>query len=492
MKKVIVIIVSLMLIVSPVYALNSEGVIYDNGTSGSNATNVNDALNDLYSKLNNKQTEINNIKKIGNATSDKILSGYTAYVKGNTITGSIPSKGTTTYTPGVTNQTIASGQYISGAQTIKGDANLIAGNIAKGKSIFGVNGSYTSDANAVAGNILSGKTAYVNGSKITGSMPSRSNSGNVAQDKAWLYSNRVYFGLETGYYPSSTYGGMTGVSERYITYESLAKTIGLTANKLISGNTILGVSGSIPSKGATTYTPGVSNQTIASGQYLSGAQTIKGDANLVAGNIAKGKSIFGVSGTYTSDANAVAGNILSGKTAYVNGSKITGTISSKSAATYTPGVSNQTISSGYYLSGTQTIKGDSNLLASNIAKGKTIFGVSGTYTGDSSSFGVTDSVVTFGDSNTNLSLIFGKRNNSSVNANYIKASELRTSPYVTDLIEVDYNVTNTQSYTIKFKKNCKLSGRTEGGTIYDNTSFTSGSTLKWGYTVRVMFFIIAA
>ena len=300
MKKVLSIIVSLMLIVSPVYALDSEGVIYDNSTSGSSATNVNDALNDLYSKLNEKQTEINNIKNIGNATSDKILSGYTAYVKGNTITGSIPSKGATTYTPGTSNQTIASGQYLSGAQTIKGDSNLVASNIAKGKSIFGISGTYTSDANAVAGNILSGKTAYVNGSKITGSMPSRSANGNVAQDKAWLYSNRVYFGVETGYYPSANYGGMTGVSERYITYESLAKIIGLTADKLITGNTILGITGSIPSKGAATYTPGTSNQTIASGQYLSGAQTIKGDANLVAGNIVKGKTIFGVTGTYTS------------------------------------------------------------------------------------------------------------------------------------------------------------------------------------------------
>ena len=224
MKKVLSIIVSLMLIVSPVYALDSEGVIYDNSTSGSSATNVNDALNDLYSKLNEKQTEINNIKNIGNATSDKILSGYTAYVKGNTITGSIPSKGATTYTPGTVNQTIASGQYLSGAQTIKGDANLVAANIAKGKSIFGISGTYTSDANAVAGNILSGKTAYVNGNKITGS---------------------------------------------------------------------------IPSKGAATYTPGTSNQTIASGQYLSGTQTIKGDANLIASNIKKGVSIFGVTGTST-------------------------------------------------------------------------------------------------------------------------------------------------------------------------------------------------
>ena len=48
------------------------------------------------------------------------------------------------------------------------DANLVAENIAKGKSILGRNGSYTSDADATASDIAFGKTAYVNGEKITG------------------------------------------------------------------------------------------------------------------------------------------------------------------------------------------------------------------------------------------------------------------------------------------------------------------------------------
>lgn len=62
-------------------------------------------------------------------------------------------------------------------------------------------------------------------------------------------------------------------------------------------------------------------------------------------------------------------------------------VTKKSAATYTPGTSDQSIASGQYLNGTQTIKGDSNLTAANIKSGVNIFGVTGTYAGGGSSGG---------------------------------------------------------------------------------------------------------
>ena len=94
----------------------------------------------------------------------------------------------------------------------------------------------------------------------------------------------------------------------------------------------------------------------------------------------------------TSDANAAAGDMLNNKTAYVNGSKITGNIQSKAAATYTPSGSAQSIASGQYLSGAQTIEAVvcSNLTAANIAQGVTV--KIGTATDDDSVASVTGSL----------------------------------------------------------------------------------------------------
>ena len=127
------------------------------------------------------------------------------------------------------------------------------------------------------------------------------------------------------------------------------------------------VGSGVTKKAATTYTPGTSNQTIGANQYLSGAQTIKGDSNLVAGNIRSGVSIFGVTGTVVA---ASSPNLQT--------------------KTVTPRTSSQTVKpdSGYVLE-TISVSGDANLVSGNIISGKTIFGVSGSvviqryYTGSS-------------------------------------------------------------------------------------------------------------
>lgn len=94
------------------------------------------------------------------AVASDILSGKTAYVKDVKVTGTIPSKAAATITPSASDQTIAAGTYLSGAQTIAGDADLVASNIKKGINIFGVDGSY--DAVELNFDVVSGTTEPAN------------------------------------------------------------------------------------------------------------------------------------------------------------------------------------------------------------------------------------------------------------------------------------------------------------------------------------------
>lgn len=76
------------------------------------------------------------------ATESDALEGKTFYANGEKKTGNIPTVGSRTFTPMRIDTIISKGRYLAGPQTIKGDANLVAGNIKSGVSIFGVAGTY--------------------------------------------------------------------------------------------------------------------------------------------------------------------------------------------------------------------------------------------------------------------------------------------------------------------------------------------------------------
>lgn len=120
--------------------------------------------------------------------------------------------------------------------------------------------------------------------------------------------------------------------------------------------------------------------------------------NLLPNNIKAGVKVGGkkasLTGTFTSDANAQSSHILSGRSAYVNGAKVNGTIPIQSgdASSDQAWAINRTawsdgnlffgVRNGYYLNGVNWIRAhDPAFVASNIKKGTTMWGITGSFEG---------------------------------------------------------------------------------------------------------------
>lgn len=158
------------------------------------ATNVEDALAELFTNASNGKTaiasavtgmgvaasgsdtfaqlatKITDISDDANADVAQILTGYSGYSGGTKKIGVMANRGAVTITPTTANQFISAG-YHNGAGMVVGDADLAAGNIKNGVNIFNVIGTFANDATAAASDLLAGKTAYSGANKFTGTRP---------------------------------------------------------------------------------------------------------------------------------------------------------------------------------------------------------------------------------------------------------------------------------------------------------------------------------
>lgn len=159
--------------------------------------------------------------------------------------------------------------------------------------------SVTNTTGYITGGTKNGTAVTVNASELVSGTYPVDSSG--TKDITNYASISVPSGSATA--PSSIAGTAatisTGTNTLTLT-KSVSVTPSVTAGYISSGtarNSSVSLTASVPTKAAATITPSTTNQTIAAGTYLTGAQTIAGDADLVASNIISTANIFGVQGS---------------------------------------------------------------------------------------------------------------------------------------------------------------------------------------------------
>ena len=246
----------------------------------------------------------------------------------------------------------------------------------------------TSDATATPDDMREGTTAYVNGEKVTGTIPLWNGINWDTPAAIWDSENKRL--TLRGSLNARRMIKKDSISTMHCTGDKLgdATAADVAEGKTFTSSAGLKVTGtakaSTPTLQSKTVTPSTSQQIITPDSGYDGLSSVTVESMPMASLSTPTLSV--------DSAGKITATVKQTEAGYVEaGSKSsTKQLTTKGAATITPGTSDQTIASGTYLTGAQTVKGDANLIAGNIKKGVSIFGVAGSFEGSGGSSGSSD------------------------------------------------------------------------------------------------------
>ena len=281
----------------------SDVLIAVKGGGGVSSDELTATANDLLkgktavTSDSNDEAVAGTLELTGNATDSQVLVGNTYYSTDAKTkrTGTMANQGAKT------SALNCGGSYTIPAGYHNGSGKVTANSLA----------SQTGGATAADGDVLSGKTYWKDGAKRTGTM------ANQGAETSALNCGGSYT-IPAGYHNGS--GKVTANSLASQTGVDSGKTAAAAAQILtgyqawVKGSKI---TGSMANQGAKT------SALNCGGSYTIPAGYHNGSGKVTANSLASQTS-----------ATAAAGNILSGKTAWVNGTKITGTLAVQSAISF--------------------------------------------------------------------------------------------------------------------------------------------------------------
>lgn len=339
------------------------------------------------------------------ATVNNVLSGKKFHTASGAKVGEMPNRGGVSATISNKNDsiTIQSGFTTGGTIGISTEEKnkIVAGNIKKDVTILGVTGSLETHSDPVLQN-KTVKSTTVQQTITAGE--GYDGIGTVTVSPIVLETKTVK--STTSSQTISPTSGKDGISQITVSPIVLeTKTVKSTdAEQTVTPSTgkdgISQITVSPISLQNKVVTPSVCNVTVTpdSGYDALSSVVVSGDADLIAGNIKKDVTIFGVTGTLESGGTPVLQN-KEVKSDTLQDLSVTadsgydglGTVTVKrfklnNSQIIIPTTIVQTVTAGcnYDAMGLVTVQGDTNLIATNIKKDVSIFGVTGSYEGSSS------------------------------------------------------------------------------------------------------------